>query len=433
AGRGLDWLNLFVANIQTGFGPFVSVYLTTQGWTQTSIGLALSIGTVTAMASQVPAGALVDAARSKGRGGLLSILAFGVSALLFALWPVPGVVYLAEMLHGFSSCTLGPVVAAISLAITGPAALGLRLGRNLRFSSLGAGIGAVLMGISGYVLPTAAVFFVTAALTIPAVVALAPLAPGDIGPMARDLGLTRPSLPTDGSPASGVPLRRLLADRRLLVFGCCAALFTLANASMLPLAGSALTSVAAANASLLVGACIVLPQLIVAALSPTAGRLAPSHGRRVVLLLGLAPLPLRGLVFALTGDPGLIVLVQILDGVAAACFGVMVPLVTSDLAGRSGHFNLCLGVIGFAIGIGATASTALAGFLADQWGIPAAFAGLALIGLAATAFLWAAMPETRPPDLPGERSGAALLLPRADPTRARGPARPQPGGHIPGR
>ena len=47
--RGLDWLNLFVGNIQTGFGPFIAVYLTTRGWTQTSIGLALSLGTTAAL------------------------------------------------------------------------------------------------------------------------------------------------------------------------------------------------------------------------------------------------------------------------------------------------------------------------------------------------------------------------------------------------
>src|SRR5438552_6216319 len=58
AGRALDWFNLFVANIQTGFGPFIAVYLASQRWTQTAIGLALSIGTIAAMASQVPAGAL---------------------------------------------------------------------------------------------------------------------------------------------------------------------------------------------------------------------------------------------------------------------------------------------------------------------------------------------------------------------------------------
>ena len=76
-------------------------------------------------------------------------------------------------------------------------------------------------------------------------------------------------------------------------------------------------------------------------------------------------------------------------------FGVMVPLVVSDVAGRSGHFNLSLAVVGFFIGIGATLSTTAAGWLSDRYGIPAAFAGLALTGLAATGFVWAAVPETR--------------------------------------
>src|SRR5579863_9830075 len=89
AARGLDWLNLFVANIQTGFGPFIAVYLTTRGWTQTSIGVALSLGTVTAMASQVPAGAVVDAVSHKHTVAALSIAAFMVSALLFAFSSTP--------------------------------------------------------------------------------------------------------------------------------------------------------------------------------------------------------------------------------------------------------------------------------------------------------------------------------------------------------
>ncbi len=52
AARGLDWLNLCVANVQTGFGPFLSVYLTTAGWTQTGIGLALSLGTIMSLRSR---------------------------------------------------------------------------------------------------------------------------------------------------------------------------------------------------------------------------------------------------------------------------------------------------------------------------------------------------------------------------------------------
>src|SRR5215472_8335566 len=147
--RGLDALNLFVANIQTGFGAFITVYLTTEGWTLTAIGFALSLGTVTGMVSQLPAGALVDAARSKTGVMVFSVLAFSASALLFAVQPAPLFVYIAEILHAFSSCTLGPAIAAISIALAGQSALGIRLGRNARFASIGNGIGAMLMGACG--------------------------------------------------------------------------------------------------------------------------------------------------------------------------------------------------------------------------------------------------------------------------------------------
>ena len=149
ASRGLDYFNLFVANVQTGFGPFIAVYLSGQSWTQTAIGVALSVGTVTSMASQVPAGALVDAISNKTRVAAFSVLVFTASALMFAIYPIPLFVYLAEVLHGISSCTLGPAIAAMSLALAGPFRMAVRLGRNARYSAVGNGVGAALMGAGG--------------------------------------------------------------------------------------------------------------------------------------------------------------------------------------------------------------------------------------------------------------------------------------------
>jgi MFS family permease len=392
ASHGLDGLNLFVANIQTGFGPFIAVYLITQGWTQTAIGVALSLGTLTAMASQIPAGALVDAIRAKSMVALASILAFAASALLFALSPTPLSVYVAEILHGFSSCTLGPVIAALSLAIAGNGLLGQRLGRNARFASIGNGVGAALMGACGYYVSERGVFFLTAILTLPALAALVPLRRFDraVAPAAK------PALPMPGSAPAGRPIRQLLTDRRLLMFGASAMLFTFANAALLPLASATVTKRATGEASLLIAGCIILPQLIVAVISPTVGRLAERRGRRFILLIAFAALTARAFLFGIVTDPILLVAVQALDGVAGACFGVMVPLITSDIAGRSGHFNLCLGLIGFTIGIGATLSTTLAGLVADQFGDVLAFLGFGVIGAGATLLVLFAMPETRP-------------------------------------
>jgi MFS family permease len=402
AGHGLDALNLFVANVQTGFGAFIAVFLTSQGWTQTAIGVALSIGTVTAMASQVPAGALVDVIKRKSTVALFSVLAFAGSALLFALWPTPLSVYLAEILHGFSSCTLGPAVAALSLTIAGSSSLGVRLGRNARFASIGNGIGAALMGACGYYLPERFVFFLTAALTAPALGALVPLARFEAAgraaepvPAGRDA-----ALPPSAGTGSKVTIRQLLADRRLMIFALCAGLFTLGNAALLPLVSSAVTKRAVGEANLLIAACIILPQVLVALLSPTVGRIADRYGRRILVVSAFVALGLRALLFIWVSQPGWVVAIQAFDGVAGACFGVMVPLVTSDIAGRSGHFNLCLGIVGFAIGIGATISTSLAGWAADHFGDAAAFLTLALVGLLGAVLASTILPETRPKHLP---------------------------------
>jgi len=150
------------------------------------------------------------------------------------------------------------------------------------------------------------------------------------------------------------------------------------------------------NPSLLIAACIVLPQIIVALASPAVGRLAEQRGRRIVLMIGFCMLPLRGLLFATSSNPTLVVAVQALDGIGGACFGIMVPLIVSDVAGRSGHFNLSLGFVGFAIGVGATVSTPAAGWLADHFGTRPAFFFLSAVGIAAMLLVSLAMPETRP-------------------------------------
>ena len=50
--RGLDWLNFLLADVQTGVGPFLAVYLATYGWNEQRVGLALTIGGIAGIASQ---------------------------------------------------------------------------------------------------------------------------------------------------------------------------------------------------------------------------------------------------------------------------------------------------------------------------------------------------------------------------------------------
>jgi MFS family permease len=130
--RALDWLNFFVANVQTGFGPFIASYLASHKWTQGEIGMALSVGTISAMVSQVPGGAAVDALRNKKGAAAWAIFAIIFSAVLLAASPTVLPVIAAEVFHGFASCMLTPALAAISFALVGRANLGDRLGRRGR-------------------------------------------------------------------------------------------------------------------------------------------------------------------------------------------------------------------------------------------------------------------------------------------------------------
>src|SRR6201993_3322683 len=101
--RGLDWFIFFLADVQTGFGPFIAVYLTTEKWTQAQIGLVLSIGSVVGLIGQVPGGAIIDAARSERLVASLAIATIGCVALAYAAWPIFPVVAAAATLHAAAS------------------------------------------------------------------------------------------------------------------------------------------------------------------------------------------------------------------------------------------------------------------------------------------------------------------------------------------
>jgi len=411
--RGLDWFTFFVADIQTGFGPFLAVYLTTQKWNQADLGLILSIGSLAGLISQLPAGWLVGVAPSKRRLAMVAVIGIGLSALLIALFPSFLGILAAKLLHVASSSVLGPVIAAITLGLVGHAAVGPRLGRNARFAAIGNGLAAIVMGTFGDLISPQAVFLVTAMLALPTLLALLAIREGDIDAVAADGGIVGAA----ALPPAAV-IARLLRKRSLLVLMLGIFLFHAANAAMLPLVGTEMAKrpdhvllplihleISLGQwANLLIALCIVVPQLVVAAIAPGVGRLAVSYGRRPVLLLGFAALPARAAILALSGDPTVVVAAQMLDGVSAAVLGVLVPLSLADISRGTGRFNLAQGIAASATGIGAAVSTAVGGYLAAKYGAGTAFLGLAATAAAAFLTLLVAMPETAPGNIFGPQA-----------------------------
>ncbi|MGA7598639.1 MAG: MFS transporter [Pseudolabrys sp.] len=390
--RGLDWFAFFVADVQTAWGPFVATYLTSVAWTQFDIGLILTIGTITGLALQIPAGALVDRAPVKRLLAALAVASISASALLLALWPIFSVVVAAKVLHAIASSLLGPTLVAMSLGLVGHALFSIRLGRNVRFLSLGNAIAAGVAGGIAYYYSNQAIFFLTAALGIPTLIALAQISSSEIDPELARGGISKSGVDTWFDAIFG-----LVHHRVLIGFAATIVLFQLANAAMLPILAGILAKRDPETAALVLSICILVPQFVVVAIAPWIGVTAQSWGRRPLLLLTFVALSARGAIFAVTSDPYLLVAAQLLDGVSAASLGVLVPLIIADVTRGSGHFNFAQGLIGAAVGIGASFSTTLAGFIADTSGAAIAFLLLACVGVMGLVFVFTIVPETRGP------------------------------------
>ena len=388
--RGLDWFIFFLADVQTGFGPFIAVYLTTQKWTQVEIGLVLSIGGIVGLIGQMPGGAIIDAAKSERLVAALAIATIACCALAYAAWPIFPVVVTAATLHAAASCVLGPAIAAISLGLVGPFAIGERLGRNARFASLGNGVAAAVMGTAGYLLSSRSVFLVTFLLAIPTLIALSRIREEEV-----DVARCHGAMPREAAAQADTNVWHLVRQRPLLIFALSVMMLQLANAAMLPLMASVVTARSSQWATVLIAACIIVPQAIVALVSPSVGRKAQAWGRRPLLLIGFGALAIRGLLFATVRDPYLLVAVQAFDGITAAVFAVMIPLIVADVAFGTGHFNLAQGIVGTATGIGASLSTVLGGYVSDKFGSGTAFVGLACVAATGLMLVLLAMPETR--------------------------------------
>ena len=388
--RGLDWLSFFVADVQTGFGPFVAVYLASQGWPPGEIGIVLAIGGIASVLSEAPGGALVDAVAAKRLliGIALAMIAAG--ALLVALWPSFWPVAVAHVLHGSTTGIIKPSLAAIGLGLVGHQRLSGRLGRNQRFNSFGNATTAGLMGILGQFATSAAPFFASAALCIPAALALLSIRGRDI-----DYAEAR-SAPDRANPRKGRRLRETARNRSFHVFVLALLLFHVANASLVPLATGRLGYEHVSGSVLVTGGAVFVPQAVAALIATRVGREADALGRKPLLLVGLGAVAVRAMLLAVVSAPWGLLPIQLLDGLSAAIIGVMTPLVVADLMRGTGRYNLAQGFAGMAVGIGGALSIGTSGYVVEHFGYATAFLGLAFIGSIGVAVLYFLLPETKP-------------------------------------
>ena len=390
--RGLDWMNFFIADVQTGFGTFVAFYLAHLGWSESSIGLALTIGGLAAVMGQIPGGALADAITWKRGLAALGILTIGSAALILALAPNYFAVFLAEILHGITGGIITPAISAISLGLVGRHAMALRTGRNYRYAAGGHAVTAAMMGLAGAYISESAIFIAAASLCVPALIALSFIRPNEIDyARARNAAVGKRA-------QQAVRVIDLAKNHRLILFAAALVLFQLADASMLPLIGENLSTTVKSQASLWMSGLIIVPQIVVAILAPWVGYHSEKRGRRPLLLIGFALEPLRAALLAFTTNYAFLVVAQLLDGITGAIIGVLTILVITDLTVGTGRFNLAQGAVGTMIGIAASVSTAATGYLFQGVGSMTGFLTIGAVAGAATFSIWVFVAETKPAD-----------------------------------
>ncbi|MGB7436783.1 MAG: MFS transporter [Candidatus Acidiferrum sp.] len=385
--RAVEWLYFFLADVQTGLGPFLAAYLASNHWNPARVGYALTFGGLMTVATQTPAGAAVDAIHRKRLlvGVNLGVLICGAVLLLGHLSTLS--VYTAQFLIGGAAPFLGPTVAAITLGITGAKVFDKQFGKNQAFNSAGNVCTALLIAYVSYRFGYRSIFLVAIFMSIPALLSLFAID-------ARQINYAEARGAAHDHQVQVQGLSVLRKDHVLLYFLVAAFLFHLANAAMLPELGEMLSRRDPRTAAPFMSACVIVTQLVITISATWVGKRAALHGRKPLLLLGFGVLPIRGILYTLTHAPAALIAIQVLDGVANSIFGIVSILVIKDRTEGTGRFNIASGALATMVGIGAALSNTIGGTLIQRIGYGASFLGLAAIAAVAVTLLFFAVPET---------------------------------------
>ncbi len=394
--HSLDAVNFLLADVRGALGPYLNVFLITQRhWSQTEVGWVTTISGLLGIVAQTPAGAAIDATRRK-RGVVvlaLAVLAIGAVVIFAAprFWPV----MIANTAIAVVGDVFGPAVAAVTLGLYARQHLARRMGRNSAFDHAGNVAIAAAAGAVGYLVSQRAVFLLVPVFCVLATISMLSIPAAAIDEdRARGLAERDTAAEEAAETPSGYAV--LIRSRPLVVFAFCAMLFHFANAPLLPLVGQKLALAHPVWATAMMSSCIIAAQLIMLPVALAVGRTADRIGRKPILLVGFAVLPVRALLYTFSDDAAWLIAVQLLDGIGAGIFGAITPLLIADLMRGTGRYNLAQGAIATAQGVGASLSGLAAGVIVDHFGYSAGFLTCGAAACVALVALVVAMPETAP-------------------------------------
>ena len=372
-------VNFFMADMQSGIGPFLGVFLLERGWASGMIGTAMAIGNVAGMLIATPVGGFIDTSRHKRAWVIVPGIAVVAASSIILAWQNFWAVAASQVATSMAGAAIVPAVTGITLGIVGQRGFNRQNGRNQAFNHAGNMVGAAASGVLGWQFGYFAVFALAALFGAITVACVLMIPPGSINDRAA-----RGSKEDDPeSEPSGLTV--LLKHKALLVLALALAMFHLGNGAIVPLYGMSAVSGDKANGPSFVATIIVIAQGVMVIASVAAMHVAEKRNYWLILLGSFLVLPLRGLfAYFLSGWWG-VVPVEILDGIGIGLQSVAVPgMVARSLYG-TGRVNLAQGAVITIQGAGAAFSPALGGWIAQWIGFSPTFLVLGGLGLVAAA------------------------------------------------
>ena len=388
--RALDLLCLFLAPLAGGAGNYMALFFSSSlHWSTNKIGILLAIMSISIGIAQIPAGVFIDKTSHLKRVIMTALTLLALSWLTILIYPEFYVAMLAQVLIGVTCAIFMPAVASMTLGLVGFKRFDVRLGRNGVFSHAGNSLAAILIALFLAISGSWAVLILFITFAFLAIIATSRINRDSIDYvyLRKHVENHQIAHPLLGGFAS------LFKSRTSILFTAAALLYTFADASMLPLMVQRIASHGSRASNVHVPLALFLTELIMIPVCYIAGKKA-QFGRKKLIIISYIFLFIRGFCFSLTGDPNILVGLQILDGISAGIFGLMLTLVIADFSTETGRFNATLTTMGMLFTLTNGMSNLIFGFATGKFGYPTAFSIMAICAALGGILIWALVPET---------------------------------------
>jgi hypothetical protein len=274
----------------------------------------------------------------------LVCLLITLSTLLLWFSQQSSVVAVSQIVTGICAAFVGPLIAGITLGLTGQGGFSAQMGRNEAFNHGGNFVTALIAGGIAWYWGVGGIFLLMTCTTLLTLCALLAIRNGDIDNDAARLSSSA-SLP--------VPGLVLMKNRALFVTGLTLLLFHLANAALLPMLSMRVAAAPASiNPGLYAAGTVIISQAVMIPVAIWVAHRIERYGYWRLIMLALLVMPVRAALAASTDAPLMMIPVQILDGLAAGILGVVVPSFIVVLLRGSGHVNAGQSVVMLMQGLG---------------------------------------------------------------------------------